>query len=57
MDPTKTLGSFDFAEVPMLSKAHVMALASGDAWVRAPARPLSSLQLLSVCDNDKHGAP
>ena len=33
MDPTKTLGSFDFAEVPMLSKAHVMALASGDAWL------------------------
>lgn len=33
LDPTKTLASFDFAEVPMLSKAHVMALASGDAWL------------------------
>ena len=33
MDPTKTLGSFDFTEVPMLSKAHGMALASGDAWL------------------------
>jgi DNA replication protein DnaC len=33
LDPTKTLSSFDFAEVPMLSKAHVMALASGDAWL------------------------
>ena len=33
LDVTKTLASFDFAEVPMLSKAHVMALASGDAWI------------------------
>jgi DNA replication protein DnaC len=33
LDPTKTLASFEFAEVPMLSKAHVMALASGDAWI------------------------
>jgi DNA replication protein DnaC len=33
LDATKTLASFDFAAVPMLSKAHVMALASGDAWL------------------------
>jgi DNA replication protein DnaC len=33
LDVTKTLASFDFAEVPMLSKAHVMALASGDTWL------------------------
>lgn len=33
LDATKTLSSFDFAEVPMLSKAHVMALASGDSWL------------------------
>ena len=33
LDPTKTLASFEFAEVPMLSKAHVMALASGDSWL------------------------
>ena len=33
LDVTKTLASFEFAEVPMLSKAHVMALASGDAWL------------------------
>jgi DNA replication protein DnaC len=33
LDPTKTLASFEYAEVPMLSKAHVMALASGDAWL------------------------
>ena len=31
LDLTKTLTNFDFAEVPMLSKAHVMALATGDA--------------------------
>jgi len=33
LDPTKTLASFDFAEVPMLSRAHVTALASGDSWL------------------------
>ena len=29
----KTLATFDFAAVPMVSKAQVMALASGDAWL------------------------
>lgn len=29
----KTLDSFDFFAVPMVSKAHIMALASGDAWL------------------------
>lgn len=33
LDPTKTLASFQFELVPTLSKAHVMALASGDAWL------------------------
>jgi DNA replication protein DnaC len=33
LDPTKTLASFDFTQVPSLSKAHVTALASGDAWL------------------------
>ena len=37
LDPTKTLATFEFAEVPMLSKAHVMALASGDAWLEKGA--------------------
>ena len=37
LDVTKTLASFDFAEVPMLSKAHVMALASGDSWLEKGA--------------------
>src|SRR5437764_11357986 len=29
----KTLATFDFASVPMVSKAQVMALAAGDAWL------------------------
>ena len=33
LPPGKTLDSFDFAAVPMVSKAHVMALAAGDAWL------------------------
>jgi DNA replication protein DnaC len=37
LDVTKTLASFEFAEVPMLSKAHVMALASGDSWLEKGA--------------------
>lgn len=37
LDPTKTLATFDFALVPMLSKAHVLALASGDSWLEKGA--------------------
>jgi DNA replication protein DnaC len=33
LPPGKTLDSFDFNAVPMLSKAHVVALASGDTWL------------------------
>ncbi|MBN9564424.1 MAG: ATP-binding protein, partial [Alphaproteobacteria bacterium] len=33
LPPGKTLDSFDFATVPMVSRAHVTALASGDAWL------------------------
>lgn len=33
LPPGKTLDSFDFAAVPMLSRAQVTALASGDAWL------------------------
>jgi DNA replication protein DnaC len=36
----KTLDSFDFNAVPMLSKAHVVALASGDIWLGKGANPL-----------------
>ena len=33
----KTLDAFDFAAVPMISKAQVMALASGDGWIEQGA--------------------
>ncbi|MCZ6862849.1 MAG: IS21-like element helper ATPase IstB [Alphaproteobacteria bacterium] len=31
--PGKTLDTFQFEAVPMVSKAHIMALAAGDAWL------------------------
>lgn len=31
--PGKTLDTFQFDAVPMISKAHIMALAAGDAWL------------------------
>lgn len=37
LDSTKTLDSFDFGMVPMVSKAHVMALATGDSWLEKGA--------------------
>jgi DNA replication protein DnaC len=40
LDLAKTLASFAFAEVPMLSKAHVMALTGGDAWLEKGANIL-----------------
>lgn len=40
LDPTKTLATFEFSIVPMVSKAHVMALASGDAWLEKGATVL-----------------
>ena len=40
LDPTKTLATFDFSSVPMLSKAHVTALASGDSWLEKGATVL-----------------
>lgn len=36
----KTLASFDFAQVPTVSKAHVAALAEGDAWIEQGANLL-----------------
>lgn len=35
--PGKTLASFDFKAVPMISKAQVMALCEGDAWLESGA--------------------
>ena len=36
----KTLATFEFESVPMLSKAQAMALAAGDAWLKAGANLL-----------------
>lgn len=36
----KTLATFDFESVPMVSKAQAMALAAGDAWLKAGANLL-----------------
>jgi DNA replication protein DnaC len=36
----KTLATFDFESVPMVSKVQVMALASGDAWLEKGANIL-----------------
>jgi len=38
--PEKTLANFDFAQLPALSKAHVTALAEGDAWIERGANLL-----------------
>ena len=40
LPPGKTLDAFDFAAVPMLSKAQVHALAAGDAWIEQGANLL-----------------
>lgn len=37
LDPTKTLEAFDFGMVPMVSKSHVMARATGDSWLEKGA--------------------
>ena len=35
--PGKTLDSFDFDAVPMVSKAHIMAICAGDSWIESGA--------------------
>jgi DNA replication protein DnaC len=40
LPPGKTLDSFDFEAVPMISKAQVMALTAGDAWLAKGANLL-----------------
>ena len=40
LPPGKTLDGFDFAAVPMISKAQVQALAAGDAWIEKGANLL-----------------
>lgn len=38
--PGKTLDSFDFTAVPMISKAHVSAICAGDSWIEKGANLL-----------------
>lgn len=40
LPPGKTLASFDFEATPMVSKAQVMALTSGDVWLKSGANLL-----------------
>ena len=40
LPPGKTIHTFDFEAVPMVSKAQVMALAAGDAWIEKGANLL-----------------
>lgn len=40
LPPGKTLDSFDFEAVPMISKAQVMAMAAGDSWLAKGANVL-----------------
>ena len=40
LPPGKTLDGFDFGVVPMISKAQVMAVAAGDAWLATGANLL-----------------
>src|SRR5208337_4533687 len=40
LPPGKTLESFDFDAVPMISKAQLQALAAGDAWLEKGANLL-----------------
>ena len=35
--PSKTLDSLDFSVVPMISKAHVLAICAGDSWINKGA--------------------
>ncbi|MBW8859192.1 MAG: IS21-like element helper ATPase IstB [Caulobacter sp.] len=35
--PGKTIDSFDFDAVPMISKAHIMAICAGDSWINKGA--------------------
>ncbi|MGY3695613.1 DNA replication protein DnaC [Bradyrhizobium sp. USDA 3240] len=49
----KTLATFDFESVPMLSKAQAMALAAGDAWLKAGA----NLLLFGPPESDSYCSP
>jgi DNA replication protein DnaC len=40
LPPGKTLDGFEFEAVPMVSKAHVMAMCAGDGWIDNGANPI-----------------
>lgn len=51
--PGKTLDTFDFDAVPMISKAQVMAICAGDSWLEKwrksdPVRPARRRKIASV---------
>src|SRR5262245_60549369 len=48
----KTLDSFDFDAVPMISKAQVMALTAGDSWLEKGA----NLLLFGPPESDSYGS-
>ena len=52
----KTLDSFDFATVPMVSHAHVTALASRDAWLKKGARSRRERLSRAVHPHHRSGA-
>ena len=47
LPPGKTFDSFDFTAVPMLSKAHLNALAAGDTWLEKVPICWSSAHLVA----------
>ncbi|VIO71659.1 hypothetical protein CI41S_30230 [Bradyrhizobium ivorense] len=49
----KTLATFDFESVPMLSKAQAMALAAGDVWLKTGA----NLLLFGPPESDSYCPP
>lgn len=46
LGPDKRLSSFDFAAVPSVSKAQVMALSEGTEWLERGANVLLSVDVL-----------
>ena len=51
LPPGKTLDSFDFDAVPMISKAQVSAVAAGDAWLKTGANHLAAAIGLALVEN------
>jgi hypothetical protein len=54
--PGKTLDSFDFDVVPMISKAHVLAICAGDSWISQGANLLPSARRTRTKTEDRGAA-